>query len=57
MGAAELRTFLREEFGIMNDEEFEAAVNASAGIDMGQFTQPLEGGTDEDQKANKFPAA
>ena len=33
MGAAELRTFLREEFGIMNDEEFEAAVNASTGID------------------------
>ena len=37
MGAAELRTFLREEFGIMNDEEFEAAVNASTGIDIGMF--------------------
>lgn len=57
MGAAELRTFLKEEFGIMNDEEFEAAVNASTGIDIGMFTQPLKGGADDDKKANKFPAA
>lgn len=57
MGAAELRTFLREEFGIMNDEEFEAAVNASTGIDIGTFTQPLKGGVDDYKKANKFPAA
>lgn len=57
MGAAELITFLREEFGIMNDEEFEAAVNASTGIDIGMFTQPLKGGADYDKKANKFPAA
>lgn len=57
MDAAELRTFLREEFGIRNDDEFEMAVNASAGIDIGLFTQPFKGGVNDDKKAEKVSAA
>lgn len=56
MDAAELRTFLREEFGIRNDDEFEMAVNASAGIDIGLFTQPFKGGVNDDKKEEKVSA-
>jgi len=31
--------FLKEEFGIKNDEEFEMAINTSIGVDLGLFTQ------------------
>ncbi len=50
MGAAELRRILREEFNIQNDEEFEAAVNSSAGINIGMFTEPYEGGEVNEEK-------
>lgn len=35
----DLRKFLKEEFGIKNDEEFEMAINTSIGVDLGLFTQ------------------
>lgn len=57
MSAADLRTFLREEYGIRNDEEFEMAVNASTGIGLGLFTQPFKGGANNDEKAKENPAA
>ena len=39
--AAKLREILKTEYGINNDEEFEAAVEKSAGINLGIFTNPL----------------
>lgn len=57
MSAADIRTFLREEFGIKNDEEFEMAVNASVGIDIGLFTQPFKGGACNDNKTVKMATA
>lgn len=47
MDAVQLRTFLREEFGIKNDDEFEKAVDVSLGINLGMFTQPYKGGIDD----------
>lgn len=57
MDAAKIRTFLREEFGIRNDDEFEMAVNASAGIDIGLFTQPFEEGVSNDKKGKEVSVA
>lgn len=57
MCAANLRKFLEEEYGIQNDEEFEMAVNASTGIDLGMFTEPFQGGVRNDKKADKVVAA
>lgn len=57
MDAADLRKFLREEYGIQNDEEFEMAVNASAGVDLGLFTQPFKEGENDDKKTGKVAAA
>lgn len=57
MDAADLRKFLREEYGIENDEEFEMAVNASTGVDLGLFTQPFKEGEDNDKKTGKDIAA
>lgn len=56
MSAADMRTFLREEFGIMNDEDFEMAVNASTGIDLGMFTLPFRGGANDDKETKRIPA-
>ena len=56
MDAADLRKFLKEEFGINSDEEFEKAVETSTGIDLGIFTQPFKGGND-DRKTGKVVAA
>ena len=44
MNASELRTYLKEEYGICSDEDFELAVQKSTGLDIGLFTQPLIGG-------------
>lgn len=57
MDAAELRTFLREEYGIKSDDEFEMAVNASAGINIGLFTQPFKGGVNDDKKEKEVSVA
>lgn len=43
MEAAKLREILRKEYGIKTDEEFNAAVEKSAGINLGIFTTPLIG--------------
>ena len=56
MSAADLRTYLRNEYGIMNDDDFEIAVNASAGIDIGLFTQPFRGETSNDKETERIPA-
>lgn len=56
MDAADLRKILREEYGIKNDEEFEMAVEASAGVNLGLFTQPFKGGND-DKKTDNVDAA
>ncbi len=56
MNAADMRAFLREEFGIMNDEDFEMAVNVSTGIDLGIFTQPFKGGVNNDKLKKRIPA-
>lgn len=57
MDAADLRKFLREEYGIQNDEEFEMAVNASTGVDLGLFTEPFKEGENDDKKTGKVAAA
>ena len=51
MSAAEMREILREDYGIQNDEEFEAAVSNSAGIDIGMFTEPYKGGGSNEKVA------
>nr|DAI55843.1 MAG TPA: hypothetical protein [Caudoviricetes sp.] len=56
MDAADLRKILREEYGIKNDEEFEMAVEASAGVNLGLFTQPFKGEND-DKKTDNVDAA
>lgn len=47
MEAAEMREILRKEYGINDENEFNAAVGRSAGIRLGIFTAPLveRGGT------------
>ncbi len=48
MEAAEMREILRKEYGINDEDEFNAAVGRSAGINLGIFTAPLpvqRGGT------------
>lgn len=57
MSAADLRTFLLEEYGIKNDEEFEMAVNASTGINLGMFTQPFKGGANNDKETSEISVA
>lgn len=41
MDAAGLRKYLKTEFGIRNDEEFELAVSRMKGVNLGIFTIPL----------------
>lgn len=41
MDAAKLKEILKREYGIKNEEEFDAAVKKSAGINLGIFTMPL----------------
>ena len=57
MNAADLRKILKEEYGIQNDEEFEMAINASTGVDVGLFTQPFKEGENDDKKTGKVVAA
>lgn len=42
MSIDDIRKILSREYGIQTDEDFEEAVNASAGINIGIFTEPLE---------------
>lgn len=43
MDAAKLRQILKAEYGISNDEEFNAAVQKFTGINIGIFTMPFVG--------------
>ena len=43
MDAAKLKEILKQQFGINNEEEFNAAVEKSVGIDIGLFSMPLTG--------------
>lgn len=41
MDAAKLREILKTQYGIKDDEEFDAAVEKSSGVNLGLFTMPL----------------
>lgn len=43
MDEEKLWEILRREYGINNEEEFDAAVDRSPGINLGIFTMPLAG--------------
>ncbi len=42
MDAAKMKEILKREYGICNENEFNAAVSKSSGINLGIFTLPLE---------------
>lgn len=42
MTVEKIKGILEKEFGIRSDEEFEAAVEAFPGINIGIFTMPFE---------------
>lgn len=58
MNAAKMKEILRNEYGIRNENEFNAAVKGFAGINLGVFTMPIEGRRiiDEQEKAEKITA-
>lgn len=41
MDAAKLREILKTQYGIKDDNEFDAAVEKSSGVNLGLFTVPL----------------
>ena len=53
MDAASLKEYLKREFGIESREEFETAVEEMKGVNLGIFTVPLTGGTENDTRANE----
>lgn len=53
MDVGRIRDILKTEYGICNNEEFEAAVKRSAGINIGIFTTPLPGRRDLSELENK----
>lgn len=55
--AARLREYLKSEFGIGSQEEFDMAVSKMKGVNLGIFTVPVLGGKENDQKAKKEAAA
>lgn len=57
MNAAELRKYLEEEYGIMNEEDFEKVVAESPGVNLGLFTMPLNGGKNNDEKTDEVDVA
>lgn len=50
MDAAKLRGILKSEYGISSEEEFNAAVERSAKIDIGIFTMPLQERSNDDKE-------
>lgn len=50
MDAAKLRGILKSEYGISSEEEFNAAVERSAKIDIGIFTMPLHERSNDDKE-------
>ncbi len=55
MDATKMKEILRREYGICSEEEFDAAVSKSDGIDLGMFTIPFAEMSgrhgDQDEKA------
>lgn len=51
MSIDDIRKILSREYGIQSDEDFEEAVNASVGINIGIFTEPLERGSQRQASA------
>ena len=52
MDAATMRGILKKEYGICSQEEFDAAVQKSAGINIGIFTMPLFERSEDIEKKN-----
>ena len=42
MDAAKMKEILKKQFGINNEDEFNAAVEGYTGINLGLFTTPIE---------------
>lgn len=49
MNAAELKDLLKNRYGINNEEEFNAAVEKSEGINIGIFNMPIPLGNIENE--------
>ena len=49
MDAAKMKEILKKEFGITSEEEFNDAVEKSAGINIGLFTMHFERSTKSEQ--------
>lgn len=58
MDAAKMKEILRREYGIQNENEFNAAVNGFSGINLGIFTVPIDGrrSANEQEKIEKITA-
>ena len=52
MDAATMRDILKREYGICSQEEIDAAVRKSAGINIGIFTMPLGERSENIEKTN-----
>ena len=50
MDTAKLKEILKTEYGICNEEEFNAAVRSSNGINLGIFTMPLPGRSEKSEQ-------
>ena len=54
--AVRMKEILKNEYGISNEQEFNAAVSEMSGINLGIFTMPLERSASEDEKKKKTMA-
>lgn len=52
MDVVRIKEILKTEYGINNNEEFEAAVKRSHGINIGIFTTPLPRRSDKSELEN-----
>ena len=50
MDAAKMKEILKKQYGINNEEEFNAAVEGYAGINLGLFTTPIQKCVNEQKK-------
>lgn len=57
MDAAKLKDILRTEYGINNENEFNAAVKAFAGLNIGLFTMPQGGRRSEHEQKREAGAS
>lgn len=47
MNAERMKEILKAEYGISNENDFLKAIENSSGLNIGIFTMPINGGTDE----------